>query len=205
MNQVLVKCLDLDFTIGYKRIFKKLNFQLRESESRLLLGENGAGKSTLLKLIYHGTHIGFQFPRPIRMSYVGHSLGLYSSLSLKENLLYFAKIAKSTHLDKLEHWLDLFELKKRFLDPVHTFSEGMKKKSSLIRSLLTGGELWLLDEPFNGLDSKSSEHLKDIIKNFQGSILLATHDPLSVQGLVQGEWKLTEGKILVRDYVDSPT
>jgi len=203
MSPTLVKCQNLDYQIGYKRIFKNLSFEIQEKEFWLLLGDNGSGKSTLLKLLYHGTHSAFYFPKKIQMSYVGHSLGLYSSLSLKENLEYFGTISHSKNIEKIPQWLETFRLKKRYLDPIHTFSEGMKKKSAIIRSLLINSELWLLDEPFNGLDQASVEELKKLLINFSGSILLATHNPEKFLSLATGEMKFENGNLLVRRYVES--
>lgn len=198
-----MECQNLEYQIGYKRIFKKIGFQIRRKEFWLLLGENGAGKSTLLKILYHGSNPAFHFPEKLQMSYVGHSLGLYSSLSLKENLEYFGMIAESGQMEKIPEWLEIFGLKKRYLDPVHTFSEGMKKKSAIIRSLLTGSDLWLLDEPFNGLDKASGEELKKILTNYTGSIVIATHAPEDLRAFMTGEMKIQNGIMEMERYVES--
>lgn len=191
----------MNYSIGYKQIFKNLSFSIYENNFSLLLGENGAGKSTLLKLIF-ARHKGFQFKKNFSISYLGHSLGLYTSLTLKENLEFFSKLARFENPSRLQHYLEIFSLKKNYLDPVHTFSEGMKKKSSIIRSLLFQPELWLLDEPFNGLDQSSSLILKQILKEFSGTILLVTHKPEDVKDLAHNLYQI-QNKTIVFKNVDS--
>lgn len=167
----------------------------------MLIGENGVGKSTLLKLIF-SKHKNFEFKKNISISYLGHSLGLYTSLTLKENLEFFSKLANFKNSSQIHYYLEVFNLKKNYLDPIHTFSEGMKKKSSIIRSLLFQPQLWLLDEPFNGLDQKSSLVLKEILKEFKGSILLVTHKPDDLKHLAHNIYEIQNRSIIDKN-VDS--
>lgn len=192
---LLIECQNLDYSIGYKQIFKNLSFYVYESTFSLLLGENGVGKSTLLKLLF-SKYKGFQFKKSFSISYLGHSLGLYTSLTLKENLDFFSKLANFHNSEKIQYYLDIFNLKKNYLDPIHTFSEGMKKKSSIIRSILFQPEVWLLDEPFNGLDQKSSIVFKQILKEFSGTVILVTHKPEDVKELTNNIYEIQNQTII---------
>ncbi|MCX7999346.1 MAG: ABC transporter ATP-binding protein [Leptospiraceae bacterium] len=203
MKKVLIECRKLNYSIGYKQIFKDLSLCIYENDFSLLLGENGAGKSTLLKLIF-ARHKDFFFQKDLSISYLGHSPGLYTSLTLKENLEFFSKLAGVQNPLQVQHYLEIFNLKKNYLDPIHTFSEGMKKKSSIIRSLLFNPELWLLDEPFNGLDQKSSLVLKQILKEFKGSIVLVTHKPEDVKEFAHNVYEI-QNKTIVKKNVASIT
>lgn len=177
----LLTCKELTYSMGYKQIFKKLSFSIQPKERILLTGENGSGKSTLLKLLFSSPNRKeFQWnPSPISISYLGHEIGLYSSLSLRQNLDYFGSIYPNRMEKDFEmELLESFGLKKRVNDPVSTFSEGMKRKAGLIRALLAGAELLLLDEPLNGLDANSLPILEKHLETVYGrgsAVVLVTH------------------------------
>jgi heme exporter protein A len=188
-------CENLNYTIGYKRIFRDLSFTLKSQELWILTGENGAGKSTLLKLLYENRNLAFRSPFPANslFSYLGHEMGMYSSLSLKENLDFYKSILPTRITnDKIQFLLEEFQLHKRIMDPIHTFSEGMKKKSGIIRALLPNAPILLLDEPFNGLDQTAISALQNILKEYksQNSIIVATHDPSLLNHFSTGELQL---------------
>ncbi|EMJ91902.1 ABC transporter ATP-binding protein [Leptospira alstonii] len=183
-EQALFVCKDLSYSIGKKRILKQISFSLFRGELALLRGDNGAGKSTLLRAIlnheHHKDFFTFSEPQTPRISYLGHELGLYTSLSLEENLRYFLSIAKTEYpKEKLETLLRSFKLWSRKEDPIFTFSRGMKQKSALVRALLTGGELILLDEPFTALDRSGLETAIRLLEDFSqnSAVLMVTHDP----------------------------
>ncbi len=115
-----------------------------------------------------------------RISYLGHELGLYTSLSLEENLRYFLSIAKMEYSkDKVGALLKSFQLWTRKQDPIFTFSRGMRQKAALVRALLTGGDLILLDEPFTALDQSGLETAIYVLEEYSlnSAVLLVTHDP----------------------------
>lgn len=185
-EQALFVCKDLSYSIGKKRILKQISFALFRGELVLLRGDNGVGKTTLLKAILnHERHkdsfsfIGSESAKP-RISYLGHELGLYTSLSLEENLRYFLSIAKMEYSkDKVGALLKSFQLWARKQDPIFTFSRGMRQKAALVRALLTGGDLILLDEPFTAFDQSGLETAVRVLEEYSlnSAVLLVTHDP----------------------------
>jgi heme exporter protein A len=197
MGEEFLTCKGISYTIGYKNLFRNLTFTLFKGEVVLLSGENGSGKTTLLKLIFKEHRSdkfiwngSFKFP----VSYLGHEPGIYTSLSLQENLDYFAGITAGS-ISHLLPLLEEFKLHKRLLDPVNTFSEGMKRKAGILRALLPNSPLLLLDEPFNGLDKNSVEVLKRILIDYSKdkTVLLATHDPDVIKSIFKREFHLSEG------------
>ncbi|EKR26877.1 hydrolase, P-loop-like family protein [Leptospira interrogans serovar Bataviae str. L1111] len=182
-EQSLLVCKDLSYSIGKKKILKQVSFSLFRGEIVLLKGDNGAGKTTLLRAILnydrHKDCILFSDLNS-KISYLGHELGLYTSLSLEENLRYFLSIAKIQYSkEKVETLLRAFQLWTRRLDPIFTFSRGMKQKTALVRTLLTGGDLILLDEPFTALDRSGLETAIRLLNEYSqnSAILMVTHDP----------------------------
>jgi heme exporter protein A len=202
MKESLVTIDNLTITIGLKTVFKSMSFSIYEGESVLLTGENGSGKSTLLKAIFGGQdkkqiHWNKKSERD-RVSYLGHELGLYTSLTLEENLEYFSRISKKPiSKTKLIGITERFGLEKRVKDPVHTYSEGMKRKAGVIRALLVDAELLLMDEPFNGLDSNSVGILFNLLMEVGKSttFIIVSHDAQNIKSIVNRHLHIQHGRI----------
>ncbi|TGL19510.1 ATP-binding cassette domain-containing protein [Leptospira bourretii] len=176
MNQTLLETKALTITVGEKVLLKEIYLSFFETGLVAVLGENGAGKSTLLKEIYHHSlsspkwtwHQGKK-----KLSYLGHELGFYSSLSLEENLEYFAKLdGRPLDQTRKNQLLESFRLQKRIWDPIHTFSRGMKQKAAILRVLLSSADVILFDEPYTGLDADSSKILSDLLNEESKSKLI---------------------------------
>ncbi len=202
MKESLVTIDNLTITIGLKTVFKSMSFAIYSGDSVLLTGENGSGKSTLLKALFGGQDKKqIQWNKKSerdRVSFLGHELGLYTSLTLEENLEYFSSISKKPILkSKLNGLTERFGLEKRVKDPVHTFSEGMKRKAGIIRALLMNAELLLMDEPFNGLDSNSVGILFSLLMEFKNSttFIIVTHDIQKIKSVVNRHLHIDHGRI----------
>ena len=203
MNTSILSCKNLSYTIGYKKIFKNISFEIFSSEFTLLTGENGSGKTSLLKLILQSSkkkefHWNVKSDSSNLLSYLGHENGLYSSLSLRENLVFFNRILKNPMPEtQVADLVEKFQLTKRLEDPVSTFSEGMKKKSGIIRALLARPVLLLLDEPLNGLDTNSVQvFLKILQSDFADtSVLLVAHEIDKISPYVKRRLHLYKGEL----------
>ncbi|MDV6235950.1 ABC transporter ATP-binding protein [Leptospira ellisii] len=202
-ERALLVCKDLSYSIGKKKILKQVSFSLFRGDLVLLRGENGVGKTTLLRAILnHETYKNrFVFgssvdSRKPKISYLGHELGLYTSLSLEENLRYFLSISGvPTSETSVESFLRSFRLWTRRQDPIFTFSRGMKQKAALVRAILTGGDLILLDEPFTALDRFGLETAIQLLSEYSrnSAILMVTHDPGIPFTQKTIPWNLREG------------
>jgi len=155
----------------YRRnwVFRDLEYSW-EGGLLLLSGPNGQGKSTLLRLlaglsrptrgtvrVLGGDPWKDEYVRA-RLGYAGHESGLYPSLSGRENLEVFRRLqgGDPRNLERLAESLGVVRFWGR---PVREYSEGMRKKISLIRAFLHDPQLLLLDEPFAALDSEGREVL----------------------------------------------
>lgn len=145
---------------------------------------NGSGKTTLLKSILQHDKFKDQIrfpssPQKPKLSYLGHDLGLYTTLSLEENLEYFRGIAGDCRPEEqIITWLKDFRLWQRRKDPVSSYSRGMKQKAALVRALLPNVDLYLLDEPLTALDSEGEATAKSVLETVlsSSSMILVTHD-----------------------------
>lgn len=204
MNQTLLETKALTITVGEKVLLREINLSFFQTGLVAVIGENGAGKSTLLKEIYHHSSSSSKWKwnqGKKKLAYLGHELGFYSSLSLEENLDYFAKLDGTTpDLTKRTKELEAFRLQKRIWDPIHTFSRGMKQKAAILRVFLSSADIILFDEPYTGLDADSAKILTDLLNVESKSrlILIVLHSiPQDLQ--CTSQLKIEKGGVYVTD------
>jgi len=179
---------------GYHDVLRGIDLDVPRGGCFAIYGHNGAGKSTFLRIVAgqwtyaEGTVrvLGLDMRREslearARLGVVFHESFLRQEFTLDENLRFSCDLHGLRFRDvaaRAEGLLDRFGLAPRRHDRVGTFSQGMTRRASIVRSLLHGPELWLLDEPFSGLDPAGQELLKGMIRDFAacGTVLLVTHD-----------------------------
>ena len=189
---------------------RELSLTLACGSSVVLLGENGAGKSTLLKLIAglaaptYGTLTVFDdTPRNNRhrMAYMSHATQLYDELTGIENLTYFATL----HALAAPGQGAAAALTAVSLDPanprrVGEYSQGMKQRASLARTLLSSPALLLLDEPFSNLDTASAHSMIARLQAYLAAdssrtLILTTHQAELARPLARTTITLSAGRI----------
>jgi len=189
---------------------RELSLTLPAGSSVVLLGENGAGKSTLLKLIAglispsYGTVSVFAAPprnQRGRIGYMSHATQLYDELTGLENLTYFATLNALPN----SHQAAAAALTAVNLDPANPrrlgeYSQGMKQRAALARTLLAEPDLLLLDEPFSNLDAASAQSMIDRLLAYQAAdptrtLILTTHQAELARPLARTTITLNAGSI----------
>lgn len=202
----LLEAHNLERRFGAARVLRGVSLSVRAGECHLIVGPNGAGKSTLLRVL-----AGLARPSSGSVKLEGgrrsvgllsHQSLLYNDLSAAENLAFSARLyglpdAEALALARLE----AVGLAERATDPVGRLSRGMVQRVALVRALLHGPRVLLLDEPFTGLDPQSSERTLALLADEQAagrSLVLVTHDAQDAWELathahllVQGRWALS--------------
>ncbi len=175
------------------QVLRGIDFDIQEGEYTALLGQNGAGKTTLLRIIASLSRPTsgevsineFSLPKQAeqvrrQMGVVSHDPFLYGDLTAEENLKFYGKLNNLENLqERVLLVLEQVDLSVRRYDLVRTFSRGMQQRLALARALLHEPDLLLLDEPFSGLDFKSSQNLTDLLNGLHAkgtTILMTTHD-----------------------------
>ncbi|MGG3888211.1 ABC transporter ATP-binding protein [Metabacillus fastidiosus] len=185
-----------NLTGGYSRnpVLKNISFEVKESEIVGLIGLNGAGKSTTIKHIIglmeaqkgsisiDGNTFA-QDPDSYRskFSFIPETPILYDELTLYEHLELTAMaygIDSDTFKARLDPLLKEFRMEKRLKwFPAH-FSKGMKQKVMIMCAFLIEPKLYIIDEPFVGLDPLAINALLDLMNNAKkkgAGILMSTH------------------------------
>lgn len=164
MNVVSVEKLAHSF--GDQKVLKEINLEVKKGEIFGLLGPSGSGKTTLVKMIVGvwQPKQGDVFVSDVKMpsllqlkkiGYMAQSDALYSELTARENLDFFASIynlPKTKRKERVEQVLTLVDLSNDKDKPVQKFSGGMKRRLSLAAALLHEPDLLILDEPTVGID-----------------------------------------------------
>lgn len=197
-----LKITDLSIARGGLPVVDHLSFTLEPGQALVIRGPNGIGKTTLLRTIaglqppLSGTIDGAEET----IAYAGHADGLKPTLSVTENLTFWARVfARPT----ITPALDAFDLHSLADRPAGSLSAGQKRRLGLARLLVTGRPIWVLDEPTVSLDTRAVGLFADAVRAHLGqggSALIATHIDL---GLDAGILDLTPFKASLPAYDDS--
>lgn len=176
---------------GYRDTLRGIDLDVSRGECLGILGDNGAGKSTLLRIMAtqwqpssgSGNIFGHDLrSEPVkirrRIGVVLHQSLLRPELTLDENLSFTADLYGVSLDSRSDELIDRLGLTAWRRTPVGTFSQGMTKRAGIIRSLLHGPDLWLLDEPFSGLDPRGKSLCVDLVREFVaggGTAVVVTH------------------------------
>ena len=189
-----VKVEHLTGGYGKRPVIKDINFELREGEIVGLIGLNGAGKSTTIKhmlglltptsgsLSISNTNITDDIETYRRkLSYIPESPVIYEELTLQEHIEMTAMaygLSQDEAMKRAEPLLKIFRLQDELkVFPSH-FSKGMKQKVMIICAFIVNPELYIIDEPFLGLDPLGILSMLDLMvekKNEGRTVLMSTH------------------------------
>lgn len=210
-----IKNYSLEYIKG-KKIINKLNLYVKEGDIYAFVGRNGAGKTTTIKSIVGINHIteGDIFldqvsitKSPIKykkqIAYVPDNPILYEHLTGIQYLNFIADMYELTEKKReknIKLYATKFELFNDLDNLISSYSHGMKQKLVLIAALIHDPKLYVLDEPFVGLDPKASFTLKEILKEkaSEGKIIFFSTHVLDVAEKICNKLAIIkEGKLVV--------
>lgn len=177
----MLKTANLSYKFDDKYIFSNLSFEFANDSVFKLVGDNGSGKSTLLKIlsgIYKNYEGDLSFSEDDLVFYSGHKTGLKNNLSARENIYFDIRLPEISYsqINSVLKQLDLID----YSDIQSAYlSEGQKRKINIASFMLSTADLYLLDEPFNNLDSKTTDFLQEIFVkkiNAGAKIIFSSHD-----------------------------
>lgn len=173
---------DLCVARGGIPVLDRVSLTLAPGQGLIMRGPNGIGKTTLLRTI-----AGLQPSLSGRISgdedtiaYAGHSDGIKPTLTVAENLTFWARVFGTAGIASALKSFDLEILCDR---PAGELSAGQKRRLGLARMLVTGRSIWVLDEPTVSLDVKSVALFSAAVREHLGqggSALIATHIDLGL-------------------------
>jgi len=194
----LMNVTNLAITRGGVAVLEGVNFTLTAGQVLLLRGPNGIGKTTLLRTLagLQPALEGDVVAVPDAITYGAHADGLKSTLTVSENLRFWARVYGVADITSALIAFNLEELADR---AAHNLSAGQKRRLGLARLLVTGRKIWALDEPTVSLDVASVALFADAVRVHcaaGGAALIATHIDLGIKADVLD---LTGNKATPRD------
>lgn len=184
-----------------KEVLKNVNLIIERGEKLALVGKNGAGKSTLIKCIVGDTPFEGRCEQ-------GHnvSIGYFAqnqAQMLDDELTVFDtidKIADGANQTKVREILGAFLFSADDVDKkVKVLSGGERSRLAMIQLLMKPYNFLILDEPTNHLDIHSKELLKEALANYEGTVLLVSHDRDFLNGLANKVYEVVNKN--VKEYI----
>jgi ABC-2 type transport system ATP-binding protein len=190
----------------------EVSFEVPAGSIAGLLGPNGAGKSTLIRIVMDilqadtGKVSLFGKPRSRdqldRVAYLPEERGLYRKQGVLETMQYFGELKGLDRAEarrRAERWLERLGLGAVGRKRVEQLSKGMAQKVHLASAFMLEPELFVLDEPFSGLDPISLRQVRALLAEQRArgaAVLLCTHQMNEVQDLADKILLLYQGKLL---------
>ena len=210
----MIKVTDLHKSFGQVKAVRGISFEVRDGEITGLLGPNEAGKTTTLRMLYSllppdRGEIRIDGLDPTRdamaikrtLGVVPDSRGLYTRMSARENITYYAELHRMSRrkiknrLQELVETLDMED----FIDRrTEGFSQGQRVKVAIARAMVHEPQTVMMDEPSNGLDVMSTRALRRYIlglKDAGHSVVLSTHIMQEVAALCDRIVIIAKGRI----------
>lgn len=202
------------YDYGARRAVDHVSLHIDPGEIVGLLGPNGAGKSTTIRMLIgllpprSGTIAIVGLPLPAKRRDVQARIGvvfeeknLYTNLTGRENLAFFARLHGIRDVD-FDELLERVGLPTRGRDRVSSYSKGMRQRLTVARALLNRPAVLFLDEPTDGLDPVSARSIRALVRDEAANgtaVLITTHDMYEADELSDRVAFIDQGRILALD------
>jgi ATP-binding cassette subfamily F protein 1 len=210
-KSIVIKLEDIYFSYGEKEILNSVNLGIDMNTRATLVGLNGSGKSTLMKLIsgeikpssgtvwtqnnlrigYYNQH--FEEQLPMNKSPIEYLIERIPDNLIEDN----REITVRSYLGNIK--LESSAHNKK----INELSGGQKARVALVKLIFQQPHILLLDEPTNHLDIETVEALIKCLKNFNGGILLITHEPELINSLESELWVMDKNTKQILKYLKS--
>ncbi|WP_418637241.1 ABC-F family ATP-binding cassette domain-containing protein [Winogradskyella sp.] len=179
-------------------VFHNANMSIARGEKVCFVGRNGEGKSTMIKAILGEIDVEgtCALGHNVKVGYFAQN----QAALLDENLTIFQtvdEVAQGDVRTQIKNILGGFMFRGDDIEKkVSVLSGGEKTRLAMVKLLLEPVNLLILDEPTNHLDLKSKDVLKEALKNFDGTLILVSHDRDFLQGLSNKVFEFKEKRVI---------
>ena len=205
-GKIVFEAKNLSYQIEGSPIVDNFSFNIMRGDRIALIGPNGCGKSTLIKLLLDkikpksgSIHCGTK----LEVAYFDqYREVLDPEKSVIDNLADGKQevMVGGRQRHALSYLQDFLFAPHRSRTPVKALSGGEKNRLLLARIFLRSNNLLVLDEPTNDLDIETLELLEDLLANYQGTLILVSHDRQFVDNTVTSSW-IFEGNGVIEEFV----
>ncbi len=200
-NNTVLKLVGIEKTFEKRKVLDLEIFELMENEKIIINGENGCGKSTLFKVI-----CGVILPDCGNVENYGNDVslifsgakGFYGYLTAYDNIKYYLglnKVKIKNVSSELEYLVNRLNFNEHLHNTFDKLSLGNKQKCTLIAGLLLKSKVLLVDEPTIGLDIDSVRIVSELLSEYEGSMIVITHDKDLISQLKMDVCLMNKGTI----------
>lgn len=175
----MIQISNLTLAYGDKLVLDRFSLALPDTGVTVLSGPSGCGKTTLMRCI-----AGLEQPRngtisgiaPSETAFLFQEDRLFPWRTVEQHLM---DVLPQSRWAEVPRWLALAELTGEEGSFPASLSGGMRRRLALVRALALGGQLYLLDEPFTGVDPARVRRLMDTLRALDAPVLLSSHETLA--------------------------
>lgn len=199
---IVLKAQNLSKTYGKKQVLSSTDLSINKGECVVFCGGNGAGKSTLIKLLTgiekpSSGIIQFLTSKKKSFGYMPDHMNFPGELSPIEVLMYYRTFVDASKEKMMEviKKVGLWEVRNQ---KISSFSKGMSQRVNLAQALLSDVDVYIFDEPTNGLDPYWVIEFKNIIKDLTNNgktVILSSHIMRDVAEISDRVFIIFEGQV----------
>ena len=211
-----IEVTNLSKSYKTNKAVKDISFNVNENEVIGLLGPNGCGKTTTIamilgllkptsgKILINKKNIeNHRIELLHKMNFISPYIELPKKLTVKQNLIVYAKLYNVKNIDKkIDYLSSTLRLDKFINNITGELSSGQKNRVSLAKSLINDPTVLLLDEPTASLDPETGDFIRSFLEDYKKqkkiSILLASHNMDEVKRLCTSVLMMKNGEIIDR-------
>lgn len=195
--RIVVSCENLTKSYGEKLVLNNIEFVLERGEKVAFVGRNGEGKSTLTKIIQGYTD--YQGDVKIGSNVIMGSFGQHEAQVMEESLTPFElidRVAQGEMRTQIRNILGAFLFSgDDVYKKIGVLSGGERSRLAIAKLLLEPYNLLILDEPTNHLDMVSKDVLKNALLEYNGSLIVVSHDREFLEGLTTKTYEFRHKKV----------
>ena len=217
-DSALLHTENLEKSFKKRKVVRGVSIAVNPGEIVGLLGPNGAGKTTTFtmtvgllrpdsgKIFYSGKDIT-KMPMYLRaragMAYLPQEPSVFRQLTVRENILAileYQSLGKAERVKRADQLLDELNIAHLANSPAYTLSGGERRRTEIARALVTNPKVFLLDEPFAGIDPIAVADLQDMMGQLKQKgigVLITDHNERETLGISDRAYIIIEGEVRV--------
>lgn len=228
-SEIILRTENLVKVFKRRRVVDQVSIELCPGEIVGLLGPNGAGKTTTFRMvvgllrpnsgkIWFGGKDVTRLPMYKRaragMAYLPQEPSVFRRLTVRQNLLAvmeFLPLAAKQRSERLEQLLEEFGIAHVADSPAYALSGGERRRTEICRALVAEPRVFLLDEPFAGIDPIAVADLQDMVASLKLrgiGVLVTDHNVRETLRITDRAYLISEGKVVVagtpREIAENP-
>lgn len=196
-GRVVIKMEHLSKSFGDHKVLEGVNMLVPRGAKIAFVGQNGQGKSTLAKCIVgEEPHEGvLELGHNVQIGYFAQNQSEYldGNLTVHDTLV---EASNDSNRKQVRSVLGAFLFRGDDVDKyVSVLSGGERNRLALAKLMMQSFNVLIMDEPTNHLDIESKNVVKDALRNFEGTLILVSHDREFLQGLTDSVYEFADGEV----------